>query len=69
MQKHPRHNLAETKLCLVCQRSFTNRKSWRSRGQWALVKYCSDRCRRQFRLVAGNKIFSGVLFLSQLLQV
>ncbi|MBY0309755.1 DUF2256 domain-containing protein [Patescibacteria group bacterium] len=37
----------ETKLCLACKRPFTNRKSWKSRGQWDGVLYCSDRCRKQ----------------------
>ncbi|MBC7695208.1 MAG: DUF2256 domain-containing protein [Burkholderiales bacterium] len=32
-----------TKICLVCQRSFTWRKKWEK--DWAEVKYCSDKCR------------------------
>ncbi|MCU0660447.1 MAG: DUF2256 domain-containing protein [Candidatus Pacebacteria bacterium] len=36
----------ETKKCLSYDREFQNRKSWKSRGQWELVKYCSERCRK-----------------------
>jgi len=35
----------ETKKCLECGLDFSNRKSWRMRGQWSEVKYCSNRCR------------------------
>jgi len=37
------------KTCLVCKKPFENRKRWSSRGQFADVKYCSGRCRRQAR--------------------
>ena len=37
------------KTCLVCQKSFENRKRWTSRGSFAAVKYCSKRCRRNAR--------------------
>ncbi|MDX1932762.1 MAG: DUF2256 domain-containing protein [Capsulimonadales bacterium] len=36
----------ETRVCAVCGRTFANRKSWSSRGQWESVRYCSERCRR-----------------------
>jgi hypothetical protein len=36
----------ESKECLVCNKLFYNRKSLSSRGNWAEVKYCSDRCRK-----------------------
>ncbi|MBC7565132.1 DUF2256 domain-containing protein [Candidatus Saccharibacteria bacterium] len=39
------------KTCLVCQRPFENRKRWAKRGQFAAVKYCSDRCRREARRI------------------
>ncbi|MFP5081927.1 DUF2256 domain-containing protein [Pedobacter sp. JCM 36344] len=32
-----------TKICIVCNRSFTWRKKWEK--NWDNVKYCSDRCR------------------------
>jgi hypothetical protein len=35
----------ETKTCATCGRPFSNRKKWRSRGQWDQVVYCSTRCR------------------------
>ena len=35
------------KVCLVCARSFQNRKKWASRGQFQDVLYCSQRCRKQ----------------------
>lgn len=37
------------KTCLVCKKPFENRKRWASRGQFADVKYCSGRCRREAR--------------------
>jgi hypothetical protein len=37
------------KTCLVCLKPFENRKRWASRGQFADVKYCSGRCRREAR--------------------
>ncbi len=36
----------ETKPCLQCKKPFENRKSWKLRGQWEQIKYCSDRCRK-----------------------
>lgn len=36
----------QTKICIVCNKSFNNRKRWNSRGQWDQVKYCSDKCRK-----------------------
>ncbi|NBS97315.1 MAG: DUF2256 domain-containing protein [Betaproteobacteria bacterium] len=32
-----------SKLCMVCQRPMTWRKSWAK--NWDQVRYCSDRCR------------------------
>lgn len=40
---------ADVKTCVVCGRPFTNRKKWRSRGQWDQVVYCSQRCRNAAR--------------------
>lgn len=37
----------EFKICVGCNIQFSNRKKWSSRGQWDLVKYCSDRCRKK----------------------
>jgi hypothetical protein len=37
------------KTCLVCKKSFENRKRWASRSSFAYVKYCSRRCRRNAR--------------------
>lgn len=34
------------KVCQACGRPFENRKRWASRGQFALVKYCSKRCQK-----------------------
>ncbi|WP_315789439.1 DUF2256 domain-containing protein [Fischerella sp. JS2] len=34
-----------TKICPVCQRSFSWRKKWAD--CWDEVKYCSERCRRR----------------------
>ena len=39
----------DVKKCLVCQKPFENRKKWSSRGQFAAVKYCSSKCRREAR--------------------
>lgn len=36
----------QTKICLVCKKSFNNRKRWDSRGQWEKIIYCSDACRK-----------------------
>ncbi|MEM9571632.1 MAG: DUF2256 domain-containing protein [Pseudomonadota bacterium] len=36
-----------TKLCPVCQRSFSWRKKWAL--NWDAVIYCSERCRRAKR--------------------
>lgn len=35
----------ETKPCVYCGRIFANRKSWRMRGQWESVIYCSEKCK------------------------
>lgn len=37
--------MKESKLCLRCGKPFTNRKSWKLRGQWEQVIYCSERCK------------------------
>ncbi|MBO9998222.1 MAG: DUF2256 domain-containing protein [Cyanobacteria bacterium SID2] len=42
--KYTKSNLP-TKICPVCQRSFTWRKKWEK--CWDEVKYCSERCRRR----------------------
>ncbi|MEM8983981.1 MAG: DUF2256 domain-containing protein [Pseudomonadota bacterium] len=34
-----------TKVCPVCERPFAWRKKWQR--DWANVRYCSERCRRQ----------------------
>ncbi|MEN9852089.1 MAG: hypothetical protein RI996_32 [Candidatus Parcubacteria bacterium] len=36
----------QIKICPSCQRPFTNRKRWESRGIWNEIVYCSDRCRK-----------------------
>ncbi|TYL49168.1 DUF2256 domain-containing protein [Marinomonas sp. IMCC 4694] len=41
---HKKHHLPE-KICPVCQRPFAWRKKWAR--DWAQVKYCSERCKRQ----------------------
>ncbi|MDA7548674.1 DUF2256 domain-containing protein [Candidatus Marinimicrobia bacterium] len=33
-----------TKICPTCNLSFTWRKKWKK--NWELVRYCSERCRR-----------------------
>ncbi|MDY0137427.1 MAG: DUF2256 domain-containing protein [Thiomicrospira sp.] len=40
------------KWCAVCQRPFTWRKKWRK--DWAQVRYCSQRCRRQRTKITGR---------------
>lgn len=42
-----------TKLCPVCQRPFTWRKKWER--NWAEVRYCSERCRRQRGTQGGGE--------------
>jgi hypothetical protein len=37
--------LRESKNCIVCLRSFENRKKWSSRNIWEDIKYCSQKCR------------------------
>jgi hypothetical protein len=37
----------ETKPCVECGRPFANRKSWRMRGQWESVIYCSEKCKSE----------------------
>ena len=36
------------KVCLVCKRPFTWRKKWEK--VWDEVKYCSEKCRRSYKL-------------------
>jgi hypothetical protein len=43
----------ESKECIVCKRLFYNNKSYKSRGIWAEVKYCSDRCRKNKKTQAS----------------
>ena len=38
--------LGESKVCPQCGLPFSNRKKWASRGLWADIVYCSERCRR-----------------------
>ncbi|MCO4822502.1 MAG: DUF2256 domain-containing protein [Flavobacteriaceae bacterium] len=33
-----------SKICVVCERPFIWRKKWKK--NWADVKYCSERCRK-----------------------
>ncbi|MCX8009022.1 MAG: DUF2256 domain-containing protein [Patescibacteria group bacterium] len=40
-------NQKEIKVCIVCKRSFTNRKKWKRRNIWENVLYCSDGCRKR----------------------
>ncbi|MDF1521623.1 MAG: DUF2256 domain-containing protein [Trueperaceae bacterium] len=42
-----------TKTCAVCGRPFADRGSWRRRGVWSEVRYCSDACRRRRREARG----------------
>ncbi|WP_313648309.1 DUF2256 domain-containing protein [Pseudomonas oryzihabitans] len=42
-----------TKLCPVCQRPFAWRKKWER--NWAEVRYCSERCRRQRGTQGGGE--------------
>ena len=37
------------KVCRQCNRSFSNRKKWESRGIWDKIVYCSDKCRKESR--------------------
>ncbi|MGB1422575.1 MAG: DUF2256 domain-containing protein [Pseudomonadales bacterium] len=41
---HQKSNLPK-KICVTCGLEFAWRKKWRK--DWAAVKYCSERCRRQ----------------------
>lgn len=43
MKKHKKQYLP-TKICIVCNRSFTWRKKWEK--VWDQVKYCSQKCRK-----------------------
>ncbi|WP_310430278.1 DUF2256 domain-containing protein [Chamaesiphon sp. VAR_48_metabat_135_sub] len=45
MPKHRPKSDLPTKICTVCQLSFTWRKKWED--CWDDVKYCSDRCRKR----------------------
>ena len=47
--------MKQSKICIVCQKPFTNRKKWASRNQFDLVKYCSDRCRNQSKKTKNAK--------------
>jgi hypothetical protein len=40
----------DTKVCIVCKRSFNNRKKWKIRNIWEQIIYCSDTCRRNKKL-------------------
>lgn len=43
----PQQEDKDTKLCIVCQRPFNNRKKWRIRNIWEQIIYCSDACRKK----------------------
>jgi hypothetical protein len=47
-------HLAESKECIVCNRLFFNNKSYKSRGNWSEVKYCSARCRNNKKVVKSG---------------
>ena len=36
-----------TKICPACDRPFTNRKKWSSRGLWPAIIYCSKACQKK----------------------
>ncbi len=38
---------SQTKICPVCNRPFSNRKKWQSRGLWPSVVYCSKACSKR----------------------
>jgi hypothetical protein len=40
----------DTKICPTCNRPFSNRKKWASRGLWPSIVYCSKACRKNKRL-------------------
>lgn len=42
--KHRKKADLPTKICPVCERSFTWRKKWAK--DWDQVRYCSEHCRR-----------------------
>ena len=48
---HKKLNLPE-KICEVCEKPFSWRKKWEK--CWGDVKYCSERCRRNKSMGAGN---------------
>jgi|GEM_PF-1815763 len=49
------------KLCLICKRPFENRKRWAKRGQFAEVKYCSKRCRKESKRLGRSASVSGTI--------
>ena len=44
----------ESKECIVCAKLFFKRKSLSSRGNWAEVKYCGERCRKNKNSIIAN---------------
>ncbi|MBC7581536.1 DUF2256 domain-containing protein [Aeromicrobium sp.] len=38
---------SDTKICPACERPFSNRKKWQSRGLWPSIIYCSKACQKQ----------------------
>ena len=36
----------ESKICVICNRPFQNRKKWKLRNIWDQIKYCSKKCRK-----------------------
>lgn len=49
----------DSKVCVVCGRTFTYRKKWEK--VWDQVKYCSDRCRGEKASEWGMKIEEEIL--------
>ena len=43
-----KNNLPQ-KVCVICKKPFTWRKKWEK--VWDEVKYCSERCRRESKVV------------------
>lgn len=55
MVKHRGKANLPTKICAACGRPFAWRKKWAR--DWAAVRFCSERCRRQPR--AGAPAATG----------
>ncbi|MEC7189231.1 MAG: DUF2256 domain-containing protein [Pseudohongiellaceae bacterium] len=48
-----RKSFLPEKVCPVCRRPFSWRKKWER--DWDQVLYCSERCRRQRKLMPEDK--------------